>query len=95
MQINIPIKTKQPEQISVQEVRTELRKIDEVMFSELVTPQTITKLNTWLEARINQPYGLMITAEWINGNVKLYGGTSESKEVLDPNFKKEFITKKR
>jgi len=95
MNINIPVHTKQSQKISVEEVRIELRKIDEIMFGELITTQTITKLNIWLNARINIPYGLSIRAEFINNNVKLYGYTDESKEVLDPNYQKEFISKTR
>lgn len=65
------------------------------MFGEQINDKTIIKLNTWLDARINKPYGLVIKAEIANNNVKLYGYTNESKEVLDPNFQKEFISKTR
>lgn len=93
--IIIPIKTRQLENISVDEVRLELRKIEEIMFGNLLNEDTLTQLNMWLEAKINIPFNLKIIAEISNNNLKLYGYTDESKEILDPNFKKQFISKKR
>lgn len=95
MNLNIPIPTKQPQKITVEEVRLELRKIEEVMFGELVTDKTMIKLNTWLDVRINKPYDLKIKAELVNNNVKLFGYDLDSKAVLDPNCKIKFISKTR
>lgn len=96
MNLNIPIHTKQPQKITVEEVRLELRKIEEVMFGELVTYKTMIKLNTWLDVRINKPYDLKIKAELVNNNnVKLFGYDLDSKAVLDPNCKIKFISKTR
>lgn len=95
MNLNIPIHTKQPQKITVEEVRLELRKIEEVMFGELVTDKTMIKLNTWLDVRINKPYDLKIKAELVNNNVKLFGYDLDSKAVLDPNCKIKFISKTR
>lgn len=95
MQTNIPINTRQPQQITVEEVRTELRKIEEVVFGDLITPQTIGKLKAWIESRINIPYGINIQVEFFNNQIKLYGLDSDAKAVLDPNCKIKYISKKR
>ena len=95
MLINVSIPTRKPQKISFDEVRTELRKIEEEMFGKLLDQASLNNLNLMLDSRINKPYGLKIRAEFINNNVKLYGYTDESKEVLDPNYKKDYISKTR
>lgn len=93
--INIVSNTKKFNQISVEEVRLELRKIEEILFSDILDADSFDRLNRMLVSNINIPFGLDIRAEILNNQLKLYGYTDESKEVLDPNFKKEFISKKR
>lgn len=95
MILNIPIQTRKPEKITVEEVRLELRKIEDHLFGELVTPNSLINLNVMLNNFINIPYNLQIVAELVGNNVKLFGYNRESKEILDPNFKKDFIEKKR
>jgi hypothetical protein len=95
MQINIPIQTRKPEKITVDEVRLELRKIEEEFFGNLARGNMMYALNDALNQRINIPYGLNIKAELIGINVKLFGYTKESKEVLDLDFEKDFIEKVR
>jgi hypothetical protein len=93
--LNIPINTKPPQKISVAEVRMELRKIEEVMFGEVITPQSIGKLKAWIESRINIPYNIKIEVQVIHNQIKLYGLDDDAKAVLDPNCKIEYISKTR
>ena len=95
MNLNIPIPTKQPQKITVEEVRLELRKIEEVMFGDLITQDSMNELNRIIEEKINKPYDLKIKAELVNNNVKLFGYDLDSKAVLDPNCKIKFISKTR
>ena len=95
MNLNIPINTKQLQHITVEEVRNELRKIEEVVFGELITPQNIGKLKAWIQSRINIPYDINIQVEFMNNKIKLYGLDDDAKAVLDPNCKIKYISKKR
>lgn len=95
MNLNIPIPTKQPQKITVEEVRLELRKIEEVMFGDLIVQDSMNELNRIIEEKINKPYDLKIKAELVNNNVKLFGYDLDSKAVLDPNCKIKFISKTR
>ena len=95
MNLNIPIPTKQPQKITVEEVRLELRKIEEVMFGDLIVQDSLNELNRIIEEKINKPYDLKIKAELVNNNVKLFGYDLDSKAVLDPNCKIKFISKTR
>lgn len=91
MIITMPIKTQKQQKITLDEVRLKLREIEENVFSDLITPQSIVKLNESLDNIINIPYGLNIKAEFTNNTIKLFGYDSVSKNVLDPKYKKEFI----
>ena len=95
MNLNIPIPTKQPQKITVEEVRLELRKIEEVMFGDLIVQDSLNELNRIIEEKINKPYDLKIKAELVNNNVKLFGYNLDSKAVLDPNCKIKVISKTR
>lgn len=95
MNLNIPIPTKQPQKITVEEVRLELRKIEEVMFGDLIIQDSMNELNRIIEEKINKPFDLKIKAELINNNVKLFGYDLDSKAVLDPNCKIKVISKTR
>ena len=95
MNLNIPIPTKQPQKITVEEVRLELRKIEEVMFGDLIVQDSLNELNRIIEEKINKPFDLKIKAELINNNVKLFGYDLDSKAVLDPNCKIKVISKTR
>lgn len=93
--IHLLLKGAKPEKISADEVRVEIRKIEEQYYGIPVTVETLDRLNGELNNYINKPYGLNIRAEFINNNVKLYGYDDDSKIVLDPNCGIHQISKTR
>ena len=83
------------ENIPADEIRLEIRKIEEKYYGIPVTGETLSRLNGDLNNYVNKPYGLQIIAEINNNNVKLYGYNDDSKAVLDPNCNIHHISKTR
>jgi hypothetical protein len=81
--------------ISTEEVRIEIRKIEESLYGESMDYIKMIKLNDILNHKINIPFNLMIKAELISGSIKLVGYTDDSKAVLDPNCGINHISKIR
>lgn len=95
VQIWFTIKGAKPEKISADEIRLEIRRIEEQYYGIPVTGETLERLNGDLNNYVNKPYGLNIRAEIFNNNVKLYGYDDDSKVVLDPNCNIHQISKTR
>jgi hypothetical protein len=95
IQIWFPIKGAKREKIPAEEIRIEIRKIEEKFYGVPATIEMLDRLNGELNNYINKPYGLNIRAEFFNNNVKLYGYDDDSKVVLDPNCNIHQISKTR
>ncbi len=95
IQIWFPIKGAKREKIPAEEIRIEIRKIEEKYYGITATTETLVGINAELDICINKPYGLNIRAEFINNNVKLFGYDDDSKVVLDPNCNIQQISKTR
>jgi hypothetical protein len=95
IQIWFPIQGAKRENIPSEEVRMEIRKIEEKYCGLSATIENLSRLNGELDNFVNKPYGLKIKAEIINNNVKLYGYDDDSKVVLDPNCNIHHISKTR
>lgn len=93
--IQVTLNGPKPEKIPISEVRIEIRKIEEQFYGRVATQSELTNLNRSLDQYVNKPYNLIIKAELINNNVKLYGYNDDSKAVLDPNCGIEYISKTR
>lgn len=83
------------EKIPISEVRTEIRKIEEIFYGDAINDTELIHLNRLLDQRINLPFNLSITASLIGNVVRLYGNTTDSKAVLDTNCSIEYISKTR
>ena len=95
MIINFPINGLKKEKIPIEEIRMEIRKIEEYFYGTLANLQSVKNLNNILSNNVNKPYGLIIKAELIGKNIKLFGYNDDSKAVLDPNCNIKYISKMR
>lgn len=95
LQFWFQLKGAKRENIPADEIRLEIRKIEEKYYGIPVTSETLARLNGELHNYVNKPFGLNIVAEITNNNVKLYGYDDDSKVVLDPNCNIKNISKTR
>ncbi len=90
MTIQIPLifDTTPQKVVTTEDVREVIRSISDNFYGDILDNNTLVKLNTVIELKVNIVFGLKIKAEILKNNNRqliLVGYDDDSKAVLDPN----------